>query len=136
MRVETDDEDVPMVSKEWKTKIIEEVAIEQARELRIENSGETERVLKEKHTVDRNLEGSEASELEVGPELEVVKSTMKMYCFIRDTSFSELEDEYELVTGSSRAEKVTLVRADPLVVSKVSRALRTSCSRKGIWKIR
>lgn len=38
---------------------------------------------------------------------------MKKHCFIRDTSLSDVEDEYELDTGSILTEKKNLVLAGP-----------------------
>lgn len=61
-----------------------------------------EREEKREIIVNRILTGSSFAEPKAGPEVEVVKYAMKKYCFIRDSSFNNLGDEYELDTGSVR----------------------------------
>lgn len=49
--------------------------------------------------------GSDAAEPEAGSEIELLNSAMKKYCFIRDASFNDLEEDYELEIGSVLTEK-------------------------------
>lgn len=46
-----------------------------------------------------------AEEPEAGPEIEELRSATKKYCYIRETSFNNLKDEYELETGSDLTKK-------------------------------
>lgn len=44
----------------------------------------------------------------------MLKPAMNKYCFVGRTSFSDLEDEYDLKTGSVLTNKINLVLADSL----------------------
>lgn len=68
--------------------------------------------MKEENIVETILTSSGAAVPKAGPELELLKSAMMKYFFIRDTSFSDDEDEYELDTGSNPTENVDLALAD------------------------
>lgn len=49
--------------------------------------------------------GSSAAETKSGPRVEILKSAMKKHCFIRDTSFNDVDDENELETSSDLKKK-------------------------------
>lgn len=85
-----------MGSRELKTEKIKEMGIEKSREARIGKCKEVEREVKKKDSMGTVSTGSGAAELEAGTEIQVLKSAMKKRCFIRDTAFSDLEDEFEL----------------------------------------
>lgn len=76
------------------------VAISRAAITRTENSEEVEKDEKQKDTVQTIPTGSLAAELEAGPEVEVLKSVIKRYYVIQNTSLNALNNEYELETGS------------------------------------
>lgn len=63
-------------------------------------------------------------------------STVKKYCFIQDTSFSDLQDEYELKPSTVPIEKMHLGLADPPYNSRGARSLSSYahavCSRKSM----
>lgn len=65
-----------------------------------DNTTEAEREVKEEDINDTTSTGSGAAEPEAGPEVEMLRSAMKSSCFIRDTSFIDLEGECELEAGS------------------------------------
>lgn len=48
--------------------------------------------MKKENNVDKIRMVSPAAEAEAEPEVEVLKSAMSKYCFLRDTSFNNLED--------------------------------------------
>lgn len=56
---------------------------------------------------------SGAVEPETGPEVEVLKSEMKIYSLFRDNPLNGLVDEYELDTGFVLIEKVHMVLDEP-----------------------
>lgn len=47
-------------------------------------------------------------------EVKILRSAIKMYCFIMHTLFNNLEDEYSLETGAALTKKGALVLASPL----------------------
>lgn len=65
----------------------------------------------EEHIFEKIPTGSGVAEQKKRPEVEVLKSAMMKYCFFRDASFHDHEDEYEPETGSVRTEKMNLVLA-------------------------
>lgn len=58
--------------------------------------------------------GSEAAKPKAAPGIEVRKSAVNRYCFNRDTSFNNFEDEYDLRTCFVLTEDVNPVLGDPL----------------------
>lgn len=108
-----DEENVVVVQKEVETGNIKEVGIERTKRVGTENSKGTEKEVREEDNVDKISACFDAAESETRPELEVLKSEMKEYCFFRNTSFNDPEDEYELKNGSVLTEKVHLVLTDP-----------------------
>lgn len=72
-----------------------------------------EKKLKEEDTVSMIPTGFDAADLELGPGVDVLKFLAKKHCFVRDTSFNNLEDEYGLQTNSVFTGKATVFLADP-----------------------
>lgn len=63
--------------------------------MRTENIEEMESKMKKEDNVNTIPKGSGAAESEPGPRAEVLESAMGKYCFIPDSSFNDLNDEYE-----------------------------------------
>lgn len=82
-------------------------------EVSIEKCEEVEWEVKKKGIVYMVLTKSGDEKREAGPKVEVLRSALKKYRFIRNVSFKDLEDEYELDNDSVSTEKVNLVLADP-----------------------
>lgn len=89
-----DEEDVTMMSREMETEIIRKVKKEDAEEMRTESSEELETEAEEEDTADKTPTCLRAGDPEAGPGVGVLKSATNKYCFLRDTSFNELRDEY------------------------------------------
>lgn len=68
--------------------------------------------MKEENITETVPTGSGGKETVEGPKVVVLRSPMKQYCFLRDASFDNLEDEYELDTACSLTEKMNLVPVD------------------------
>lgn len=84
-------------------------------------SKELEREMKEGDTVDTTPTSYCDAEPGAGPQVEVSKSTMKKCCFILENFCSHLENEYEFETSSVGTEKLNLVPADALHITRSSR---------------
>lgn len=129
------EEDVSVASKIVEAENIREVRTERTREVGTERSDEVQRKVKGEDIFVTNSSGPGAVDSKTGPEVEVSKPATKKHRFIRNTSFNDIEDEYDLGTGSVLTEKLYLVLADPLYktsVRGISRALLTKCSPIGI----
>lgn len=113
MGIEVDENQVTVTSKEVKTKNSKELGTERSKEAGTENSAEEDRKVKENDIVDTVSTSSDSVETEAGPDVEVLKSGMRNFCFIQDSSFNHFEDEIELETGCVLTEKVNLVLANP-----------------------
>lgn len=100
------------MSKKIETENIKEVKTENFIDTGTENSEEAEREVKVKDIVDKLPTCFEAVQPEVRPAVEMLKTTMKDYCFIQQTSLTDLEGEYELEADSDLAEIVSLVLTD------------------------
>lgn len=77
-----------------------------------ESSEAVKRKVKKKNKFDAILTGSGAPKPEERLKLAVLKSALKNYCFIRDTSCNDLRDECMLYSGSL-TEKVGLALRYP-----------------------
>lgn len=113
MRVDADGEEIKLVLTEMETENIEEMKTEITKEVGTENSKDVEIWVEKKGNVEAILTTFEAEKPEVGPEVEVLKSTIKKHCFIWDISLNNLTEEYERETGFVLIEKVSLIQADP-----------------------
>lgn len=106
-------EKVTRVGKKVETESVKEVETENAREVGTENSEEKGREMKKENN-DKNIaKGSDGSEPEARRDVEMSKSALKKYCFIRGRTLNGLKDDYKLETGSVFSESVILVLADP-----------------------
>lgn len=83
--------------------------------------------MKEEDSVYTISKASGAAETKAEPQKEVLKSAMKKCCFTRDTSFNDLENEYELGSGSVLTEKVNPVLADPPYSTRSARG-QSNCA--------
>lgn len=111
------------------------VETEKRKKVRTGKSKEVEMEAEEKRIVDTAPTGSDAASPKAEPDKEVLKSAMKKYCFIWDTSFIDLKDECELETASVINEKVIRswkIRRTLLAMLRVSRTLLITCSRRGM----
>lgn len=81
-----------------------------------------EREVKEKEIVATTPTGFSAAEPKAGPEVQLLKSAKKKYCFTRNTSCNDLDEEYELKTGSILTERVNLVFTDPPYSNRSARS--------------
>lgn len=93
------------------------IGTEKNEQMRKENGGEAAGRVKEEDAAGMVPTSSIATEPEVRrrvrPEVEVLKSAVNKLCVIRNTSVSDLKDEYELDAGSVISENVHPVIADP-----------------------
>lgn len=99
--------------------------------------------MREQDTVDSIPRGSGAEEPEAGSKVKMLKSAIKKYYLIRDTSFNDLGEEYELEPGSVLTEKVDLVLTDPPYSTRGAGGQSGSahdvvmmCFREEIWRMR
>lgn len=83
------------------------------KEMKIENTANLERKLKENAFVDTTATGFGAVEPKTESQVKVLKSAIRKYCLIRDSSFNDLKDDCILQTGSVLTENVNLVLASP-----------------------
>lgn len=67
---------------------------EETKGVETENSAEMERKVKKEKIVYTNPTSFGAAEPEARPEVQVFKSAMKKYCFIRNTSLNDPENKY------------------------------------------
>lgn len=111
--IQLDDGEVKTVSKELRTRSSKAVEAENAKDVGTRISEETKREVKKKSIVNMIPGGSRAAEAVVGPKVELFRSAKKKYCFIRDTSFNDLRDKYELEAGSVLTEKTGIILAGP-----------------------
>lgn len=101
------------MSKELKMEKTKKRKTENTNEVRTKNIEEMEKEVKEDSIVDTAPTGSGAAQPEAEPEIEMLRSAMEKYCFVRDTLFNDLEDKYELDTRSVLTEEANLVLAHP-----------------------
>lgn len=108
-----DEKYVTMASKKMETENMKETKPEKARKVETESSEEMESEVKEEDIDDRTTMFSCAAEPKVRLEVKMMRSAMNKHFFIRDTPFSNLEDEYALRLGSVLTGKVSNVLAGP-----------------------
>lgn len=89
--------------------------------MEIENSDDVKREMKKEDIAHTVPTCSGATEREGEPKVKLLKFVMKKYCLIRDISFNNLEDEYELETVSVLTKNVNLVLANPLAAAHSGR---------------
>lgn len=77
--------------------------------------------MKKKDIVDTIFTGFSAVKLEGVPEVELLRSGMTKFCLIQDTFFDDLEDKYQLLTGSVLTENMSLVPAYLLCSTRSAR---------------
>lgn len=112
VEIEGEEDEVPVVSKEVKTKTVKEVGTGNAKAVGTENSEEMKRGLKGNDIADTIPPGSGAAEPEAGTQADLLKYAIKKYCFTWDSSSSDLGDEFELEAAYVLTEKANLVLAD------------------------
>lgn len=82
---EVDEKRVTMVSREMETKSTKEMGTEVTKEMGTEYSKEVERKVEKEDTLGTVPAGFRPAKLKAGQEVEMQKSAMKKYYFIRDT---------------------------------------------------
>lgn len=85
-------------TKEAGSKNTKEIRTEKKKKIETYSSEEVARVVKEKNNLRTDSGGSGSAKPRTKPEIEVLKSVVEKFCFIQDTSFRDLENEYMLVT--------------------------------------
>lgn len=78
--------------------------------------------MKKNNIVEKISTSSRAAKPGAGLEVEVLGSAVKKHCFIRDTFFSDLENEYEFEPGFVLKEKLNLDLASPPYNTRRARA--------------
>lgn len=94
--MELNDEPLKVVSREIETDNIRKKEIENVKEIRTEKIEALQREMVEEKTVHRIPTGSGALLPEARQEIELLRYAMKKHCFIRDTSSSNLKEDYSL----------------------------------------
>lgn len=101
--------------------------------MRPKNRGEIRRELKKENNVHKTSTGLGAAKEGAGPKLEVLKSAVKNYCFIRDTLFNDLQEECELDVGFLLTENMNLSLVCPSYKARSARG-QSGCAHKGLLK--
>lgn len=94
------------MSKKKVTMVASEMESENVEEMGEENSRKIKSEMKEKHVGDTTSTSADAAELEAGQEEEVGKSAAKKYRFIRESSFHNLGNDYDLDASIFLTERV------------------------------
>lgn len=81
-----------MMSRKIETESTKEVRAKSGKKMRTENSEEIKTKIEEEDSINTTLTGSGSVRLEADPEEEVSKSLMKVYCFIWNSSLSNLKE--------------------------------------------
>lgn len=69
--------------------------------------------MKKKIILHTAFNGSGGAEPKAGTVVEMLPSAKKIYCFIRETLFKDLDDGYALHNGSVLTETMSLILASP-----------------------
>lgn len=91
--------------RELKVENILEVRTEENKAVETENGEKVERKVNRKGVFGTISTTLVAAKPENGRVVERLTCTVRKYCFVRDILFSDLDDKYELDSGSALAEK-------------------------------